>query len=85
MRVFGGSIHENAHLPFDPADRAPGARLRFESLEKEVKTTAVAVVAACKKDKPKFCEKYKTLEEIKSCLKENEDHLSPECKQSLHL
>lgn len=45
------------------------------------KEKASEVMVACKEDTAHFCEKMKTVEAIKLCLKENYSKLSDGCKK----
>lgn len=48
------------------------------------KEKASEVMVACKEDKAHFCEKMKTVEASKACLKENYSKLSDGCKKVIN-
>ncbi|WP_413559788.1 hypothetical protein [Bdellovibrio sp. HCB209] len=49
----------------------------------QAKSKASDVMAACKEDKIKFCDKVTEMNAIKECLKTNKDGLSAGCKSTL--
>ncbi|WP_413576885.1 hypothetical protein ACLVWU_02195 [Bdellovibrio sp. HCB290] len=49
----------------------------------QAKNKAADVMAACKEDKIKFCDKVTEMNAIKECLKKNKDGLTAGCKSSL--
>ncbi|MEK2689842.1 hypothetical protein [Bdellovibrio sp. GT3] len=49
----------------------------------QAKGKAADVMAACKEDKIKFCDKITEMNAIKECLKKNKDGLSDGCKSTL--
>lgn len=51
----------------------------------QAKAKAKDVMAACKEDKVKYCDKYTELNALKECLKKNKESLSAGCKSSLGL
>lgn len=54
-------------------------------LAEQAKAKAQDVMAACKDDKVKYCEKYNEMGALKECLKQNKDNLSAGCKKSVGL
>ncbi|MFM6928940.1 MAG: hypothetical protein ACKOX6_10785 [Bdellovibrio sp.] len=63
-----------------PELNAQGAKVM-----EQIKAKAQDVMAACKEDKVKYCEKYTELNALKECLKKNKESLSAGCKSSLGL
>lgn len=51
----------------------------------QAKAKVQDVMAACKEDKVKYCEKYTEMNSLKECLKKNKESLSAGCKSSLGL
>ena len=51
----------------------------------QAKAKVQDVMAACKEDKVKYCEKYTEMNALKECLKKNKESLSTGCKSSLGL
>ncbi|QLY25910.1 hypothetical protein [Bdellovibrio sp. KM01] len=51
----------------------------------QAKGKATDIMAACKEDKIKFCDKVTEMNAIKECLKKNKDGLSAGCKSTLGL
>lgn len=49
----------------------------------QAKGKAGEIMAACKEDKIKFCDKVTEMNAIKECLKRNRDGLSAGCKSTL--
>ncbi|UYL10128.1 hypothetical protein B9G69_005990 [Bdellovibrio sp. SKB1291214] len=49
----------------------------------QAKGKASDIMAACKEDKIKFCDKVTEMNAIKECLKRNKDGLSAGCKSTL--
>lgn len=58
---------------------------RGSQMMEQGKATAQNVMAACKDEKVRYCEKYNEMEALKSCLSKNKENLSAGCKSSLHL
>lgn len=54
-------------------------------LTEQAKAKAQDVMAACKDDKIKYCDKYTEINALKECLKLNQANLSAPCKASLGL
>ncbi len=51
----------------------------------QAKGKASDIMAACKEDKIKFCDKVTEMNAIKECLKKNKDGLTAGCKSTLGL
>ncbi|WP_413291682.1 hypothetical protein ACLSU7_09700 [Bdellovibrio sp. HCB185ZH] len=51
----------------------------------QAKGKASDIMAACKEDKIKFCDKVTEMNAIKECLKKNKEGLSAGCKSTLGL
>ncbi|MBO9665295.1 MAG: hypothetical protein J7501_00590 [Bdellovibrio sp.] len=51
----------------------------------QAKAKAQDIMAACKEDKVKYCDKYNEIEALKQCLKMNQANLSAGCKASMGL
>lgn len=76
MMLVGGSA-----FAIDMPDMsAQGAKVM-----EQAKAKVQDVMAACKEDKVKYCEKYTEMNALKECLKKNKESLSAGCKSSLGL
>lgn len=57
--------------------------LQSGKLTEQAKAKAQGVIAACKEDKVKYCDKYTEMNALKECFTKNKASLSEGCKASV--